>query len=296
MIQDIFPLKYSVEYKNIAASDNSLLIAADSQYVCVRKSESKNGFPAAIELPTVAAAEEIWGIDRQKLQFLFSIDEMDFFWLEDKLPDREGFAYEHILITRSMEPAYAAFAAAVGAHLAHWYSTNRFCGCCGARYVHSETQRAMVCPSCGHITFPRISPIVIAAVIDGDRILCARYNRKHYNNRSNQFVLLAGYVEIGESYEDAVRREIREETGLEIRKIRYVVSQPWPFSQTSIAGFYVEADSRKPLTRQEDELSELVWVKRKDLPPRLNLTSVTDNLFEWFRLGRTVEEIRNELE
>ena len=86
------------------------------------------------------------------------------------------------------------------------------------------------------------------------------------------------------------------ETGLEIRRIRYVASQPWPYSQTSIAGFYVEADSRKPLRIQEDELSELVWVKREDLPPRKNLTSITDNLIEWFRHGKTVDEIRKELE
>ena len=136
------------------------------------------------------------------------------------------------------------------------------------------------------MVFPRINPIVIVAVVDGDRMLVARYNRKHFNPRNNNYVLLAGYVEIGESYEDTVRREVREETGLEIRNLRYMGSQPWPFSQTAIAGFYADADSSVPLRMQKEELSELVWVSREDMPPRKNLTSMTDNRIEWFRQGR----------
>ena len=290
MIQDIFPYKYHNEYRNIAAEDSDYVIPVHQQRILCSCTETK------ASLPTAAEAERIWKIDRKKLRYLFAIDEMNFFLWDQDLEETAGFRWEHILTVRGLEPACISFAAAVGAHLAHWYENNRYCGKCGQPYSHSKTQRALVCPACGQVAFPRINPIVIAAVVDGDRLLVARYNKKHFNPRNNQYVLLAGYVEIGESYEDTVRREIREETGLEIRRIRYVASQPWPYSQTSIAGFYVEADSRRPLKIQEDELSELVWVKREDLPPRKNLTSITDNLIEWFRHGKTVEEIRKELE
>ncbi|MDO4962468.1 MAG: NAD(+) diphosphatase, partial [Eubacteriales bacterium] len=178
--------------------------------------------------------------------------------------------------------------------LAHWYSTNKYCGRCGAKLMHAENQRALKCPECKNVIFPRINPIIITAVLDGDKMLVAKYNRAHYNPRNNQYVLLAGYVEIGESYEDTVRREIKEETGLVVKNIRYVASQPWPFSQTTIAGFYAEADSSLPLKRQESELSVLEWVKREDLPPRKNMTSITDNLIEWFRHGMSIEDIRME--
>ena len=286
MIQDIFPHKYSNVFKDTSAGPSAPIVAVREQKLCFRYGES------GLELPTVAEAEKLWNIDRSRLKFLFTIDETDFFLCDEELEEKEGYGLHPLIAVRGLEPAHLSFAAAVGAHIAYWYDTNRFCGKCGSPYIHKKNERALICPECGHTSFPRINPIVIAAVTDGDKLLVARYNKKHFNPGSDQYVLLAGYVEIGESYEDTVRREIREETGLEIRKLQYVGSQPWPFSQTAIAGVYVEADSRKPLCIQEDELSELLWVRREELPPRKNLTSMTDNLIEWFRHGKTIEEIR----
>jgi len=244
-----------------------------------------------LQLPSVLEIKQRWGVEADQLRFLFRIDDTPVWLYDAELSEQDGYRYEHLLTIRGTEPAWLSFAAAVGAHLAYWYDTSRFCGKCGSPNIHSKTSRAMVCPKCGNMAFPRINPIVIVAVTDGDRMLVARYNRKHYNTRNNQYVLLAGYTEIGESYEDTVRREVREETGLEIRNLRYVGSQPWPFSQTAIAGFYAEADSSLPLKMQREELSELLWVRREDLPPRKNLTSMTDNLIEWFRAGKSWEEI-----
>lgn len=252
------------------------------------------------ELPDVQTAERLWSIDRDSLTYLFAIDDRPYFLLNvgrdeaELYQERDGYRFEHILTVRGMQPLYTAFAAAVGAHLAHWYTGSRFCGRCGHRNIHAESQRAMVCPECGQLTFPRINPIMIAAVTDGDKLLVAKYNRKHFDTRNDHYVLLAGYVEIGESYEDTLRREVREETGLEVRNIRYIGSQPWPFSDTSIAGFYAEADSTLPLKKQADELAELKWLKRDEVPARPNLTSITDNLIEWFRHGKSVEEILKE--
>ncbi|MBR2532426.1 MAG: NAD(+) diphosphatase [Lachnospiraceae bacterium] len=279
MIQDISPYTFDNRFDPIQPADESPVIICYKQRILCKCNEE------CVSLPTAEETETIWGVRKEDLHFLFRIDETAFFLCDRDLPTCDDWHWEHPLAVRGKEPSWLSFAAAVGAHLAHWYETSRFCGRCGHANIHSESARAMVCPSCGNITFPRINPIVIVAVLDGDRMLVARYNRKHFDPRNSQYVLLAGYVEIGESYEDTVRREIREETGLEVRNIRYTGSQPWPFSQTTIAGFYAEADSRLPLKMQKEELSELLWVSREDLPPRKNLTSMTDNLIEWFRHG-----------
>ena len=289
MIQDIYPHVYHNEYRDLPPADDSFVIAARNQKILCRFAEDAG---PVLELPTVSEAETIWTVERSELRFLFCIDEMPFYLLNREVEEKDGYQWQGVLSVRGIEPAYLSFAIATASHLAGWYESNRFCGRCGTPTMHSSSQRALKCPSCGQIIFPRISPIIITAVTDGDRMLVAKNNRKHFNPGNTNYVLLAGYVEIGESYEDTVRREIREETGLELKRIRYAASQPWPFSSTSIAGFYAEADSTQPLKIQKDELSELVWMKREDLPPRKTRTSVTDNLIEWFRSGLTVEEIR----
>ena len=290
MIQDIYPHVYHNEYMDLPPADDAYVVAAQDQKILCRIADGDTA--PLLSLPKVAEAESLWQFDRSELRFLFRIDETPFYLLNRKVEEREGYQWQGPLAVRGLEPAHLSFAAVVASHLAGWYESNRYCGRCGSPTIHAGSQRALKCPSCGMVTFPRISPIIITAVTDGDKMLVAKYNRKHFNPGNTNYVLLAGYVEIGESYEDTVRREIREETGLELKRIRYVASQPWPFSSTSIAGFYAEADSTQPLKIQKDELSELVWLKREDLPPRKNRTSVTDNLIEWFREGLTVEEIR----
>jgi len=292
MIQDIYPHRFDNTYFDKPAGDLDRLIVCKGQNVLCNCNDTE------AELPTVSEAEELWSIDRKSLFYLFKIDEISYYLYSkpEELDGSAGYVYEHILIIRGKQPMYMAFAAAIGTHLSHWYNANRFCGRCGHKLMHSEKIRAMQCPDCGNIVFPRINPIIIVAVTDGDKLLVAKYNKAHLNTRNNHYVLLAGYVEIGESYEDTLKREVREETGLEVHNIRYAGSQPWPFSETSIAGFYAEADSSLPLRREDDELAELKWVDRSELPARPNRTSITDNLIEWFRHGKSYEEIHAELE
>ena len=290
MIQDIAPHKYNNEYKCVSPENYSLLIACKKQRVMCICTEHE------VRLPDISTAEELWGIDRTKLQYLFEIDDDMYFAYDDELSELGDYKYEHILTVRGKQPMYTAFAVSVGYHLIDWYDHSRFCGRCGHKLMHSETQRAMQCVECGNVVFPRINPIIIVAVRDGDKLLVAKYNKAHFNPRNDHYVLLAGYVEIGESYEDTLRREVKEETGLEVHNIRYVASQPWPFSATSISGFYAEADSTLPLKRETDELSVLEWVSRDQLPARPNTTSITDCLIEWFRHDMSLEEIRERSE
>jgi NAD+ diphosphatase len=146
-----------------------------------------------------------------------------------------------------------------------WDNTHRFCGRCGQPTVNAPGERAKLCPRCGLLNFPRLSPAVIMLIRRGeDELLLAR-NRGFADGF---FSVLAGFVEPGESLEEAVAREVREEVNLEIRDIRYFGSQPWPFPHSLMIGFTAEyaAGDIRP---QADEIVEAHWYSRRGELPRL---------------------------
>ena len=116
----------------------------------------------------------------------------------------------------------------------------------------------MVCPECKNIEYPKISPAVIVAVTNGNRLLLSRYARGGYRN----YALIAGFAEVGETLEDTVRREVMEEVGLKVKNIRYYKSQPWSFSDSLLVGFFAELDGDDTITLEEEELAEAVWFER----------------------------------
>ena len=140
-------------------------------------------------------------------------------------------------------PRAEAFAALTACHLAAWYRANRYCGCCGRARVPSTTERALVCPNCGDIVYPRINPAVIVAVTNGERILLTRYAPAH--GPTEFYALVAGFCEIGETAEDTVRREVLEEVGLRVRNIRYYASQPWGIDGNLSLGIFRRAGRQR---------------------------------------------------
>jgi NAD+ diphosphatase len=127
----------------------------------------------------------------------------------------------------------------VALHLKNWYEDHRYCGKCGSKTYHKADERALVCPDCGHLMFPKISPAIIVAIISGDRILLAR----NASFRDGFFSLVAGYTDVGET----IAREVREEVGLTISNVRYYKSQPWAFSCSLMLGFIAEADDSQAI-------------------------------------------------
>lgn len=154
-------------------------------------------------------------------------------------------------------------AASREAELAEWRRTNRRCGCCGAEMrPHGKPgERALVCTGCGYVAYPRISPAVIALVTKGDKVLLQR--NTHY--RGVMWSLVAGFVDVGESLEDAVRREVREEASIEVRAIRYFGSQTWPFPSNIMIGFRAEHAAGE-LTPDGEEVVASGWFDRAHLP------------------------------
>ena len=159
-------------------------------------------------------------------------------------------------------PDDLAQAAGRAAQLLDWEATHRFCGTCGTANERSPRELVRVCPGCGAATYPRISPAVIMAVRRGDEVLLAR----RAGMRASFWSVLAGFVEPGETLEQAVAREVGEEAGVEVEDVRYVGSQPWPFPSQLMIGFRARYAGGE-LRIDETELAEAAWFGREELPP-----------------------------
>ena len=143
----------------------------------------------------------------------------------------------------------------------HWHKEHRFCGKCGTSMENRDTELAKICPACSFVSFPRLSPAVIMSVTRGDHILLGRAPRFP----PGMYSTLAGFVEPGETLEEAVKREVREEVNVRICNIKYVASQPWPFPHSIMIGFsatYVDGE----IAMEDHELEDAKWFSVRDLP------------------------------
>ena len=147
--------------------------------------------------------------------------------------------------------------------IAEWARTHRFCGQCGTPTAHVAGERCMRCPACGFSAYPRISPAMMVLVRRGGDILLAR----HTQSPTQFFTALAGFLEAGESIEDAVHREVREEVGLEVRDLRYFASQAWPFPHSLMIAFTAEYAGGE-IRVDETEIAEARWFGPGDALPR----------------------------
>ena len=178
-------------------------------------------------------------------------------------------------------PRETAFAGVTGYQLAPWYESRRFCPRCAHAMVHDERERMMCCPECGLQEYPKISPAVIVAVTNGEKLLLTRYAGRSYK----KYALVAGFAEIGETIEETVAREVMEETGLRVKNLRYYKSQPWSFSGTLLMGFFAELDGPDAITLDEHELAEAFWCPREDVPEDDGV-SLTREMMRAFREGK----------
>jgi NAD+ diphosphatase len=158
-------------------------------------------------------------------------------------------------------PADEAALAAYAGSLLAWHRRHRFCANCGQPTEHADAGHERVCPACDAHHFPRSDPVVIVRVVDGDRLLLGR--QPSWPER--RFSVLAGFVEPGETLEEAVRREVREESGVDVGEVGYVASQPWPFPSSLMIGFHAEAGAAGEPRPRDGELAEVRWFERSEL-------------------------------
>lgn len=181
---------------------------------------------------------------------------------------QKSFAFIGLRMAFELLPRPDYLMAVKAAEILHWDTQTRFCGVCGAE-MQLETEISKRCPSCMNEVWPTVSPAVLGLVYrrsadgcrENDEVLLIRGR----NFPAYFFGLVAGFVETGESMEDALKREVFEETGIRIKNIRYRASQPWPFPSVLMVGFFAEYDSGD-LKLQTEELHEGGWFKRNSLP------------------------------
>lgn len=240
-------------------------------------------------LPTIAEVLRFSGktIADFEGHYLFCIDNCGYFLqhVAEDFTAPEGYEFVGNRSFRTMSPL-ERLGGATAAHLAHWESLNKFCGKCGNVTIRGDKERSIICPKCGNTIYPRISPVVIVAVRNGDKLLMAH----NIDNPNPRLFLISGFVEIGESLEQAAHREVMEEAGVKIKNLKYFGSQPWPFSDSLIAGWTAELDGDDTIHRQEAELSEAKWVKREDIPEYETDVSISCCLIENFRRGFTLPQ------
>ena len=274
MIQDIQPLHLQNTYQHLRPrKSDPVFCFAQDQILCRYEETKKDLF-----LPCVGQFNET-----KELIYLFSIEDRRYFLLQSEQEPFADFDYLPVrsLNTLELKDNVSIFAFYSAYHLWKWYSNNRFCGCCGNMMKHDRKERAMRCPSCGNIVYPRINPAVIVAVTDQDRIILTRY-RKGYGHNA----LIAGFTEFGETLEETVQREVMEEVGLKVKNIRYYRSQPWGIAADILAGFWCEVDGDTTIRLDENELKYAEWTERKDIVLQPKNYSLTNEMMKRFKDGK----------
>ena len=157
------------------------------------------------------------------------------------------------------EEALGAYAQ--GTSLVSWALANRFCGVCSGSMSPEAGGYRRKCQTCGHTAFPRTDPVAIMLTVDETRDRCLLGRSPHFP--PGMYSCLAGFIEPGETMEDAVRRETMEESGIKVGRVRYHASQPWPMPHTLMIGVYAEAQSLE-ITRDTNELEDCRWFDRAE--------------------------------
>ena len=221
------------------------------------------------------------GVPFDGLTYLFELDGRACWLAPDcgSVEPPEGVVLTHNRVLRMERrlPCELMYACYTAVHLAGWYASNRFCGACGGIMSHHESLRALRCSQCGNTVFPRLNPAVIVCVCDPEqnKIVLTRYAAGRYAPID---ALVAGFVEIGETMEDCVRREVREEIGLEVKNIRYYKSQPWGVAGDILSGYWCDVDGDPTIRRDESELGSAVWVGPDQIPGQPDDLSLTNEM------------------
>lgn len=167
-----------------------------------------------------------------------------------------------------------------GVQIVNWRRDHQYCGRCGSLTRPHPDERAMVCDRCQTMVFPRLSPAVIVLVRRGDRMLLARNHRFP----PGRYSIIAGFVEPGETLEEAVVREVREEVGLRLGDLRYFGSQSWPFPHSLMLGFVAEYAGGE-IRLEDGELADAGWYGPESLPDLPDGLSISRRLIDWFLSG-----------
>lgn len=224
----------------------------------------------ALAIPVARGVEDL-GLPPLRTVYLGRLDARDCFAVEiaPEAPLAAEVTCQSLRQVHGRMPDDLFALAGRAVQLLTWDRTHRFCGQCGTPTVPMVGERARVCPACALRQYPRISPAIIVLVTRGDQLLLTRGQQFP----EGFYGVLAGFVEAGESLEEAVAREIQEEVALTVADVRYFGSQPWPFPHQLMIGFTARWAAGE-IRVHEQELADAAWFTRDTLPripPRMSI-------------------------
>ena len=284
MIQDLTYGTFDNQYKDINAEAGDLVICIRGQEILLHSSEK-----GLSKLPEVSRVKE-WNPDWQiwaeePFRYVFTMQERRFFlWFgEADVPEDENYVFVGARKAMMPEDKDLAFALMTALHLHNWYNDNRFCGRCGSKTTHDSKERMMRCSHCGNMIFPRIAPAAIIALTHGDKLMLIKYA----NRGLSIYGLLAGFIEIGETAEETVAREVMEEVGMKVKNIRYYKSQPWGIVGNLSVGYFCDLDGDdETVILDENELASAEWFSRDEIDYIDNGISLTGEMIALFQAGK----------
>lgn len=278
MIQNILPQKIDIDFKERPADQQDYILVINEEGILVNCDEDKN-----VKFPRIMDIQTIHHSPKEHLMYLFSVDHGFYYlYIGDQIIEAKG---DYIFMNRrglyeTSENVYG-YIGVTASHINGWYLNNKFCGKCGKKMSLLAGERTLSCASCNNIVYPRINPVVIVGIRDGDKLLLTKYANSNYD----RYALVAGFVEVGESFEDTVRREVLEEVGLKVKNISYFDSQPWGISGGLLAGYFADLEGDNKITLDLEELKEGTWVTKETMPKVYeNEKSLTRTMmYHWYK-------------
>jgi NAD+ diphosphatase len=252
-----------------ATPAGALVFAFRETKILVGGSESAPAIPTFAELATLRLAGRSYLLGTMQSVPCVALT------LDDDAPELEGFRYAGLrsLFLVVDEPLVALAGRAF--QIVEWDRTHRYCGRCGTPTADKHGERAKECPACGYVAYPRVSPAMMALVTRGREMLLARAHRFP----AAMFSALAGFVEPGETIEDCVVREVREEVGIEVTDLRYFGSQSWSFPHSLMIAFTAEY-AGGDIRLDDSEIAEARWFDAEALPPLPSSLSIARKLID----------------
>jgi NAD+ diphosphatase len=234
--------------------------------------------PSSVSIPCLVDLAEI-GLTALNQHYLGQLDNRYCYavGLPERIPPPAGMSFEGLRQVYGRLDENLFWIAARAVQIVDWDRTHRFCGRCGTELRTKTTERAKECPRCGLLHFPHLAPAIIVLIERGRELLLAR--SCHF--LPGMYSVLAGFVEPGESLEEAVVREVKEEVGLTIKDIRYFGSQPWPFPHSLMIGFTATYAGGE-ISLEDPEIEDASWFTPDNLPPIPGKISIARKLIDWF--------------
>jgi NAD+ diphosphatase len=251
-------------------TDKDIYFIFYNNELLVKSEDNKTLIPTIMDLETLAI---------KNIHYLGSINDENCFCGElnkdDIIPKSLYFSNLKALTHKLSEDMFWIGGRAI--QIVNFYIDHKYCGKCGTLTLLEENERALICPKCNLVNYPRISPAIIVAVVKEGKLLLAHNN----GFPKNLYSVVSGFVDVGETFEDCVVREVREETGITVKNIKYFGNQPWPFPSSLMIGFTAEYECGE-IEVDGKEIGHANWYAANEMPLTPDSISIAKKLINWF--------------